>query len=127
MAPSRHERPAGHPAPVPVEARPEHRQYLLSGGFVRRFLADLGAGLVEDFFFLAVKPGVAMLPQAKEDVQFMVANDALSTLGVEKTADQADDRRAVWSTVGQVTDEDEPPPLSVDAILGVAQVVQEGE
>jgi hypothetical protein len=60
-----------------------------------------------------------LFPQ--EDVQVVVAEDALRQVGIHKPLDYTDDGGAIGTTVGEVAKEDQPPALGVSVVFSVAE------
>jgi hypothetical protein len=84
------------------------------------YLGDDPAGAVERLG-LAEEPGVAVLLLAAQQVQLVVPQHALGAPGLDKPTHQGDDRGAVRAPVGQVAEEDQPPPLGMPPPLVVAE------
>ena len=93
----------------------------LGPGFrVGGHLGDDPAGAVERLG-LAVKPGVAVLLLAAQQVQLVVPQHALGAPGLHESTHQGDDRGAVRPPVGQVAEEDQSPPLGMPSSLVIAE------
>jgi hypothetical protein len=74
---------------------------------------------------LAEEPGVAVLPLALQEVQLVVAQDALGQPPADQPRHQPDDGRAVGAAVGQVAEEHQAAPFGVGA-AAVAELAEQG-
>lgn len=62
---------------------------------------------------------------SEQDIQVMVAQNALCPARFNEALNEMDDCRAVGATVGQITYENQSTTIGMDAIICVAQVPQQ--
>jgi hypothetical protein len=72
-----------------------------------------------------VEPAILVLGVVQQEVQVVVAEDALRSTILDKPFDQGDNPRAVWPTIRKVAQKDDLSALRVPAQLVVAQVSEE--
>ena len=91
-----------------------------SANFLRRDWTCLGQrlGFTEE-------PVVAMLPFVPQDVQFVIAHDALGVSGLDAASHKFDNGGTIRPTVDQVAQEDQPPPTWMNAVFPIAKMVQQ--
>ena len=61
----------------------------------------------------------------EQNVEVVVAKDALRPACINQGANQIDDCRAVWPSVGQVAQESESSALAMTTVLVLTQVLQQ--
>ena len=89
---------------------------------MKHFLGDDGSFEKK---FLAEEPVVVVFFVAEQEIQVVVAQDALRQAVLDEPLDEGDHGGAIWATVGEVAHEDEPPPLGMGAVFPVAKTSQE--
>ena len=84
-----------------------------------------GRLVLADRLWLAPEPSVAMLALLGQQVELVVAQDALRRALRHEVAHEAQHARGVRPTIHQVANEDKPPPVGMPAVAVVAEPVEE--
>jgi hypothetical protein len=71
--------------------------------------------------FPAVEPVVVIFLVAEQEIQVVIAKDALRQAVLDEPLNEGDHGGAVWPTVGEIAHEDEPPPFGVNAVFSIAE------
>ena len=105
--------PAGmhNPQVGPLETdwqRTEELEHEVPGGLVGWRLGPIATG------WIILEPPVLRLVVVQQQVQFVVAQDALGPPSPDQVGHQPHHRRAVGSAIGQVADKDEPTSVRDD-------------
>jgi hypothetical protein len=75
--------------------------------------------------FFAKEPTAVVLAMAEQDVQIVVAKDALRPACCDETLDKIDDCWTIWATVGQIADEDESAAIGMLPVVAVAKMSEQ--
>jgi len=102
--------------------RAEEIENLLSNRFVGKHLRNDDTIF---FVFFAKEPAIVVLAVAEQDVEIVIAKDALRTTGFDQTLNEIDNRWAIWATVGQIADEDESSAIGMLSIAAVAKMFEQ--
>jgi hypothetical protein len=102
--------------------RAEEFENLLSDWFVSQHLWNDDAVFL---VFFAKEPTVVVLAMAEQDVQIMVAQNALRPASFDEALDEIDDRWTIWATVSEVADEDEYSAIGMLSVVAVAKLCKQ--
>lgn len=90
---------------------------------IRKHLRSISATLIEELF--APEPLVLWLPMVEQDIQVVVAKDALRLACINQRVDKIDDCRAVWPSVSQITQENQSSALGMPPVPAIVQMPQQ--